>query len=149
MYKSRLIDLLESSFLINLLLFATSTYYINNTNGDQLVLANTSVSIAFITFIGIIIYHCHTYFLTSFSTYQALLLTIKNCRQTCKQKMGKGNTQTATAQSDTMRMQFLQRDPDLDIIAPITAKDYKPPTVTTTFSHEVKPVSSTTVVITK
>ena len=148
-YKSRLIDLLESSFLINLLLFATSTYYINNTNGDQLGLANTSVSIVFITFIGIIIYHCHTYFFTSFRIYQALLLTIKNCRQTCKQKMGKGNTQTATAQRDTMHIQLLQRDPDLDIIAPITAKDYKPPTVTSTFSHEVKPVSSTTVVITK
>ena len=148
-YKSRLIDLLESSFLVNLLLFATSTYYVSNTNSAQIGLANTSVSIAFITFMGIVVYHCHTHFLTSFSIYRTLLLAVKNCQQTCKQKVGIVNTNNSTTQRDTRYTRLQQRDHDLDIIAPITAKDYRPPTPVPSISKEVKPVTTTTVVVTK
>ena len=150
-YKNWLINLLETSFLINLLLFASSSYYVSNTNSDQLGLANTSVSMAFVTFMGIVAYHCHTYFLTSFSVYQKLLLVVKSCRDVCKQKMSTVNTETAVARNDTAHIRLLQREPALDIIAPITAKDYVPPTVPSASKVPVpvKPVSSTTVVITK
>ena len=150
-YKSWLIDLLESSFLVNLLLFATSTYYVSNINTTQVGLANTSVSIAFITFMGIVVYHCHTYFLTSFSIYRTLLLAVKNCQQTCKQRVGRVNTINSTTQRDTRYTRLQQRGHDLDIIAPITAKDYSPPTPVPSISNKVKPaaVTTTTVVVTK
>ena len=56
-YKSWLLDALESTIHINLILFASSTTYITEIGGNQEILANISLGFVFITFVVIISYH--------------------------------------------------------------------------------------------
>ena len=56
-YRNWFLDVLESSFVLNLTIIAASTIYINASNGNQLAVGYTSISIAFATFIGIFIYN--------------------------------------------------------------------------------------------
>ena len=56
-YKAWYLKVLEASFIINLLLLANGTYYVEISGGNQSALTYTSVSIAFATFCGIVIYH--------------------------------------------------------------------------------------------
>ena len=56
-YKAWCLNVLEASFIINLLLLAVGTYYVEISGGNQSALTYTSVSIAFATFCGIVIYH--------------------------------------------------------------------------------------------
>ena len=53
-YENRYLGALEASFIINLGILAAAT-----TSFDQVALTYTSVSIAFATFIGIVVYHSH------------------------------------------------------------------------------------------
>lgn len=51
-------DILEASFYVNLTTAATVTLYVSQTNpGIQAIIGTTSVAIAFVTFMGIILYH--------------------------------------------------------------------------------------------
>ena len=53
-------DILESSFILNLGIFSVATFYLKEKSEDansQLILSSISVGIAFITFIGILIFH--------------------------------------------------------------------------------------------
>ena len=53
-------DLLESSYILNLGIFSVATFYLKEKSEDansQLILSSISVGIAFITFIGILIFH--------------------------------------------------------------------------------------------
>ena len=56
-YKNWQLNVLESSFIFNINIFAAATLYLRGTNGDQAALAYTSTSIAFVTFVVILIYH--------------------------------------------------------------------------------------------
>ena len=58
-YKSWYLNVLEASFIINLLLLAIGTYYVEISGGNQSALTYTSVSVAFATFCGIVIYHSY------------------------------------------------------------------------------------------
>lgn len=60
-YKNPLLDLLETSFLVNIAVLAYFTLYIRYENGDQDVLFYISSSIVLVTFIGILIYHACVY----------------------------------------------------------------------------------------
>ena len=55
------IDTLESSYIFNLIIFSAATLYVRNTLGNQKALAYTSTTIAFATFLGILLYHTYTY----------------------------------------------------------------------------------------
>ena len=55
-YRNWCLDALEGSFALNLIILATSTMYINHSKGDELPVVYTSVSIAFATFIGILVF---------------------------------------------------------------------------------------------
>ena len=53
-------DVLESSFILNLGIFSVATFYLKEKSEDtnsQLILSSISVGIAFITFIGILLFH--------------------------------------------------------------------------------------------
>ena len=52
-------DILEISFIFNLCILAAATYHVKETGGSQAKLANTSVGIAFATFICIVAYHVY------------------------------------------------------------------------------------------
>ena len=58
-YRSWPLNLLEGSFLVNLGLLSFATYHIQSNGGNQAATVYTSVSIAFMTFIGILCYHVY------------------------------------------------------------------------------------------
>ena len=59
MYKKWYLNALESSFIFNLIILAAATLYAKLAGGNQAAVSYTSVTIAFTTFIGIIIYHVY------------------------------------------------------------------------------------------
>ena len=63
-YKSWPLDALENSFIFNLIMFSVGSLYIREAGvGNQKALAHTSTSIAFITFLAILIYHTYAFVL--------------------------------------------------------------------------------------
>ena len=63
-YKSWPLDALENSFIFNLIMFSVGSLYIREAGvGNQEALAHTSTSIAFITFLAILIYHTYAFVL--------------------------------------------------------------------------------------
>ena len=60
-YKHWALDILESSFILNTCFLAIATALVKkgNTSVDQEWFTYTSVSVAFVTFIGILFYHLH------------------------------------------------------------------------------------------
>ena len=53
-YRNWCLDVLEGSFALNLIILAAATYHVNLSDGSQLAVGYTSVSIAFATFIVIL-----------------------------------------------------------------------------------------------
>ena len=58
-YKNWYLNVLELSFILNLSILAIATYHVNQSGGSQAAVAYTSVGIAFLTFVGIVIYHIY------------------------------------------------------------------------------------------
>ena len=58
-YKKLWLDVLEASFILNLGVLAAATYHVRLAGGCQGVLSYLSVSIALVTFIGILLYHIY------------------------------------------------------------------------------------------
>ena len=58
-YKSRYLNALELSFILNLGILAVATYHVNQSGGSQGAVTYTSVGIAFLTFVGIVTYHIY------------------------------------------------------------------------------------------
>ena len=58
-YKSRSLNAIEVSFILNLGMLAVATYHMNQSGGSQAGVAYTSVGIAFLTFAGIVTYHIY------------------------------------------------------------------------------------------
>ncbi len=56
-YKKWYNNALESSFILNLVILATASYQVKVEGGSQAAVVYTSVSVAFLTFVGIIAYH--------------------------------------------------------------------------------------------
>ena len=58
-YKNRYLSLLEILFILNLAVLTIASYHVRFTGGNQNAATFTSVSIAFTTFTGIVIYHSY------------------------------------------------------------------------------------------
>ena len=56
-YKNWCLDALEGLFALNLIMLAAATYYVEISKGNKLAVGYTSISIALVTFIGILTYH--------------------------------------------------------------------------------------------
>ena len=56
-YKNWYLDILEGSFVLNLIILVGANYHVSHSEGNQLAVGYTSVSIALATFIGILTYH--------------------------------------------------------------------------------------------
>ena len=74
-YEKWWLDALESSFILNLGVLAVGTFHIKLAGGNQAALVYTLVSIAFATFIGIMLYHIY-FQLKSTKTGKRLLESI-------------------------------------------------------------------------
>jgi predicted outer membrane repeat protein len=67
-YENRWKDLLESSYILNLGIFSVATFYLkeeSKNDNNQLILSSISVGIAFITFLGILLFHISLVFKSS------------------------------------------------------------------------------------
>ena len=58
-YENIFNDFLEAAFLLNLCILAAGTYHVKEIGGNQTALAYTSVGIAFVLFICILLYHVY------------------------------------------------------------------------------------------
>ena len=58
-YTSWYLNALEVSFILNLGILAFATYHVNQSGGSQAAVAYISVGIAFLIFVGIVIYHIY------------------------------------------------------------------------------------------
>ena len=58
-YKKLWLDVLEASFILNLGILAAATYHVRLAGGSQGALSYLSVSIALVTFFGILLYHIY------------------------------------------------------------------------------------------
>ena len=71
-------DFLESFFILNLGIFSVATFYFKEESKDadesQFIVSSTSIGIAFITFIGIIIYHVCLVFKSTSSVWKVHFL---------------------------------------------------------------------------
>ena len=56
-YRNWCLNALEGSFALNLIVLVGATYHASHSRGNQLAVGYTSVSIALITFVGILVYH--------------------------------------------------------------------------------------------
>ena len=56
-YRNWCLDAIEGSFALNLIILAAATYHVQLSGGNQLAVGYTSVSIALVTFAGILAYH--------------------------------------------------------------------------------------------
>ena len=59
LYEKLYNDILEAVFLLNLCIFASATYHVNNIDGSQDELTYTSVGLAFVIFIFIVLFHIY------------------------------------------------------------------------------------------
>ena len=58
-YKNWYVGALETSFFLNLCILAAATYHVRDSEGNQAAVTYTLLSIAFVTFAGILIYHSY------------------------------------------------------------------------------------------
>ena len=56
-YRNWCLNALEGSFALNLIILVVATYHVKLSGGNQLAVGYTSVAIALVTFIGILVYH--------------------------------------------------------------------------------------------
>ena len=87
-YTSWYLNALEVSFILNLSLLAAATYYLKQSGRRQGAVVYTSVGIAFLTFVGIIIYHIY---IRVKSKVQYTCIGIKAKVQCMKRKWQKEN----------------------------------------------------------
>ena len=60
-YTKWLVGTIETSFICNIVVFTSITFYVRETNGNQSVVSYISTGVAVTTFIGIIVYHIYTF----------------------------------------------------------------------------------------
>ena len=69
-YKSTYLSLLENSFIVNLALLGLATLYMDNLKMPNTPVIYTSVSIAFIEFLAVVIYHAWSRLRSMYMTYK-------------------------------------------------------------------------------
>ena len=74
-------DAINVSYLLNIGVLATATLYVRSAGGRQEILVYTSISIAFTTFIGILVYHIITQIRDSHAWREVIWPTLQRMRQ--------------------------------------------------------------------
>ena len=92
-YKKWPLNVLESSYIFNLMVFAAVTLFIGESKGNQSALVYTSTSIAFVTFIATIVHHTFIYVLKiNFKKLKAIFLSTICSRFQAKQNTHDSDT---------------------------------------------------------
>ena len=83
-YKNWLLNTLEFSFLMNLVIFTAATYYVGENGGNRNALATSSLGISFITFLGILVYHSYAYIFKDTRCWGTIIQSLQRIVQVCK-----------------------------------------------------------------
>ena len=151
-YKNWTLDMLENTFIINLTLLSVATLYVKGSNGNQPALLTTSALISIIIFLCILCHHLCKYVLkstTCFNTTTGRLgrrrhndyelapiidarefdeqdLLAEDLQETANDHPGKSEEGEADAlNTDPGQNMDQLREPDLDILDPVTAGHYR------------------------
>ena len=57
LYEKLYVDILEASFILNICILTSASFHVQVTHGNQAALTYLSIGIAFVEFIGIVIFH--------------------------------------------------------------------------------------------
>ena len=98
-YKKNYLDFLETSFLLNLLILAAATLYNWETNGNQIALTCISVTIAFVTFSVIVLYHLYV------RTAKMCITYITKFKHKCQNKDTTLEMESILSMSDTYEIE--------------------------------------------
>ena len=125
-YESFHSDLLEASFILNLCILAAATYYVQQTGGSQAALAYTSISVAFVMFIFIVLYHLYLA-VRKTSTWKKFIQSqsVKKCRVLISQLQGNENV-------DTVDEEKVPSAATLSLNIPTTVVELREPLLTST-----------------
>ena len=125
-YESFHSDLLEASFILNLCVLAAATYHVQQTGGSQAALAYTSVSVAFVMFILIVLYHLYLA-VHKTSTWKKFIQSqsAKKCRVLINQLQGNENV-------DTVDEKKVPSAASLSLNIPTTVVELREPLLTST-----------------
>ena len=149
-YKNWLLNTLEFSFLINLIILAAATYFVGDNGGNQIALGATSLGISLITFLGILVYHCYMYMYICKSQNARFVYNSRPLYPTLTESHYMVLTEVLTSNDDYSQLNQppaphrmvipnhydppvivpavrhdQPREPDLDILDPITTDDYR------------------------
>ena len=163
-YKNWLLNTLEFSFLVNLVIFTAATYYVGDNGGNKIALATSSLGISFITFLGILVYHSYAYILKDTRFWGTIVQSLQRIVQVCKRhnqhvRVPLEEDQVSVDDDNEQDEQMIEmqppytddndtdsidlphhydtpvivpavrydqpREPDLDILDPITTDDYR------------------------
>ena len=100
-YKNWLTSAMETFTYINIVFFATFTWYTFDTNGNQSAVAHTSVGIMFIMLLVVITYHVYRY--ANIKPFNRLRQSVF-CKNLSKRLHTKENTQETLADRDTQEL---------------------------------------------
>ena len=153
-YQAKWLDLLETSFLVNLNILGVATFFTMNTNGNQNALAIVSMSVAFTAFLALVIYHIlqiyqikcckipSQNFMKISHRFQRFSNELENQEDKldndCPVELESIQTATVSDSSVTDPDRYITppiirsavcddqlREPALDVLSPVTPEDYK------------------------
>ena len=76
-YTNKFISAIESSFILNLGVLSLATHYVLNSGGNQKAVTYIFVGVAFVEFLGIVLYHAYLQ-INDTATWKSLVYTVKS-----------------------------------------------------------------------
>ena len=138
-YNSWVKNQLENAFLLNLIFLAFGTLYAqaSETSYTIFILANVSMGVSACLFMIIVSFHSYKYIYLSSRFYRSHKTKIKEIFDALKNSFKRGPKrqdveELVTDQEGTLETHYTamrshqKREPDLDVLAPITTDDYRP-----------------------
>ena len=135
-FKNWVHDLLENLFLLNLVFLANGTLYANTTKAAITALVETSIALSAGLFLLIICYHSYKHVFLQSRFYRRHRSHIRELTATVKENLEclkrREVAELVTDQRNTLKTHYTalkshrRREPDLDVLAPITTDDYRP-----------------------
>ena len=138
-YRAWVSNILETVFLLNLVFLAYGTLYAQSAGDKNVIttLFNVSIGLSACLFLLILCYHSYKHVFLQGKFYTKHKTQIKNITTNVREKLRQGPRrqdmeELVTAQEGTLETHYTamrshcRREPDLDVLAPITIEDYKP-----------------------
>ena len=99
-YVNHYINAIDASHLLNIGVLAAATFYVRSVGGRQEILVYTSLSIAFTTFLGILVYHVLTQLRDSHVWKETIWPTLQGMRQRTSTSLHRDLSDTDTQRAE-------------------------------------------------